>query len=212
VYDVLFSIFILLCWLVSFTRPRDYSSNLRSFELLLTALGIRLLGRYRTYLGTAFIGLAISTFSMGSALAHYGDRLGMAEVDGEKVGNPISLGIPVALLFLLSLAERGRWLMLQDKTPLRFIVNIAAGILLLLSTSRGSWLAVTCSLVVLLVGQRDRGRLLNLGRYLVSNPLPGDTREVRVDRLLRAKSFRRIHRRRPARRQIARNRRDRNKP
>jgi O-antigen ligase len=66
----------------------------------------------------------------------------------------------VALLFLLSLAERGRWLMLQDKTPLRFIVNIAAGILLLLSTSRGSWLAVTCSLVVLLIGQRDRGRLL----------------------------------------------------
>lgn len=157
---VLFSIFVLLYWLLSFVRTGDYSSNLRSFELLLTALGIRLLGRYRTYLGTAFIGLAISAFSMGLALAHYGDRLGMAEVDGEKVGNPISFGIPVALLFLLSLAERGRWLMVQDKTPLRFIINIAAGILLLLSTSRGSWLAVTSSLIVLLVGQRGRGKLL----------------------------------------------------
>ena len=157
---VLFSIFVLLYWLLSFVRTGDYSSNLRAFELLLTALGIRLLGRYRTYLGTAFIGLTISTFAMGLALAHYGDRLGMAQVDGEKVGNPISFGIPVALLFLLSLAERGRWLMLQDKTPLRFIVNIAAGILLLLSTSRGSWLAVVSSMVVLLIGQRGRGRLL----------------------------------------------------
>lgn len=157
---LLFSIFVLLYWLVSFARTGDYSSNLRSFELLLTALGIRLLGRYRTYLGTAFIGLAISAFSMGLALAHYGDRLGMAEVDGEKVGNPISFGIPVALLFLLSLAEGGRWLMVQGKTPLRFIINIAAGILLLLSTSRGSWLAVTSSLIVLLAGQRGRGKLL----------------------------------------------------
>ncbi len=156
----LFSVFVLLYWLVSFVRTGDYSSNLRSFELLLTALAIRLLGRYRAYLGTAFIGLAISAFSMGLALAHYGDRLGMAEVDGERVGNPISFGIPVALLFLLSLAERGRWLMVQDKTPLRFLINTAAGVLLLLSTSRGSWLAVTSSLVVLLVGQRGRGRLI----------------------------------------------------
>jgi O-antigen ligase len=157
---VLFFIFVLLYWLVSFTRTGDYSSNLRAFELLLTALGIRLLGRYRSYLGTAFIGLAISAFSMGLALAHFGDRLGTAEVDGEKVGNPISFGIPVALVFLLSLAERGRWLTLQDKTPLRFLINIAAGVLLLLSTSRGSWLAVTSSMTVLLIGQRGRGKLL----------------------------------------------------
>jgi O-antigen ligase len=58
------------------------------------------------------------------------------------------------------LAERGRWLTLQDKTPLRFLINIAAGVLLLLSTSRGSWLAVSSSMTVLLIGQRGRGKLL----------------------------------------------------
>lgn len=160
---VLFSVFVVVYWLLSFARTGDYSSNLRAFELLLTALGIRLLGRYRSYLGTAFLGIAISTFAMGLAFARYGDRLGTAEIDGEKMGNPISFGIPIALIFLLSLAERGRWLMLQGKTVPRVALNIGAGILLLLSTSRGSWAAVSCGLVVLLVGQRNRGRLI---RYL----------------------------------------------
>jgi O-antigen ligase len=157
---VLFSVFVLVYWLVSFARTGDYSANLRAFELLLTALGIRLLGRYRSYLGTALIGLAISTFAMGLSFARFGDRLGMAKIDGEKIGNPISFGIPMALIFLLSLAEDGRWLMLQDKTALRFTINIGAGILLLLSTSRGSWAAVAACLVVLLVGQRNRGKLI----------------------------------------------------
>jgi len=157
---VLFSVFVVVYWLLSFARTGDYSSNLRSFELLLTALGIRLLGRYRSYLGTAFIGIAISAFAMGLAFARYGDRLGTAHIDGEKMGNPISFGIPIALVFLLSLAEGGRWLMLQGKTVPRMALNIGAGILLLLSTSRGSWAAVSCGLMVLLVGQRNRGRLI----------------------------------------------------
>jgi O-antigen ligase len=97
---------------------------------------------------------------MGLAFTRFGERLGMAEVDGERLGNPISFGIPMALVFLLSLAENGRWLMLQEKPVLRVLINIGAGILLLLSTSRGSWAVVSVSLLILLVGQRNRMKLI----------------------------------------------------
>jgi O-antigen ligase len=153
--------FVVLYWLLSFAITGDYSSNLRIFELLLTALGIRLLGKYRSLLGTSLLGLAVTTFAMGLAFSRFGERLGMAEIDGERLGNPISFGIPMSLIFLLSLAENGRWLLLEGKATLRILINIGAGILLLLSTSRGSWAVVSVSLLILLVGQRNRLKLVS---------------------------------------------------
>jgi len=152
--------FVVLYWMVSFARTGDYSANLRAFELMLSALGVRLLGRYRSYLGSAMIGLAVTTFAMGLAFARFGERLGMAEIDGERIGNPISFGIPMALIFILSLAENGRWLMLHEKRVLRVVTIVGAGILLLLSTSRGSWAVVVICLLVMLIGQKNRGKLL----------------------------------------------------
>jgi hypothetical protein len=162
------SCFILLYWMVSFARTGDYSANLRSFELLLSALAIRLLGRYRSYLASAMIGLAVTTFAMGLAFARFGDRLGMAEIDGERIGNPISFGIPMALIFVLSLAENGRWLMLHEKPVLRIVTTVGAGILLLLSTSRGSWAVVVICLLVMIVGQKNRGTLI---KYLAAGAI-----------------------------------------
>jgi O-Antigen ligase len=155
-----FCFIAVIYWIISFALTGDYSANLRIFELLFSALAIALLGQYRDHLGTSLIGLAISTLAMGVALAGFGERLGMAEIGGERLGNPISFGIPVALLFLLSMCERGRWVLLEERPIWRLIVNIAAGVLLALSTSRGSWAVVAVCILVMLIAQRRRLRLL----------------------------------------------------
>ncbi len=70
--------------------------------------------KHRGYLATALIGMMISSFGVGLAfLPSGGDRLGLDVIDGHALGNPITFGIPLALVFLLSIADGGKWLLLQ---------------------------------------------------------------------------------------------------
>ncbi len=158
------SLFILagLYWLSSYTFTGAYFANLRALELVLTAASIYLLAKHREYLATALIGVGISVFSVGLAFLQYsGDRLGNDVIDGYGLGNPMTLGIPLALIFLLSIADNGEWLLLENHRAWRLALGLASSAFLMLSTSRGSWAIVIVNVIVLLlIGRRSRGMLL----------------------------------------------------
>ncbi len=143
--------FAFLYWLASFALTGDYSENLRIFELAFSAMSIRVLSRYRTHLATAFAGIAISGFSIGLALAGQGDRLGMVRNEDTRLGNPVTFGLPMALIVLLCLAEGGRWMKLELSPFRRTCIAVVAGIFLLFSTSRGSWSVATACILMMLV-------------------------------------------------------------
>lgn len=151
-----------LYWLSSYFLTGDYSTNLRALELVFSTSCVYLLSKHRVYLATALIGLSISVFSVGLAFMPTGeDRWGHEAVDGYILGNPISFGIPLALLFLLSIADRGRWMLLENRPYWRLSIAGVSGAFLVISTSRGSWAIVVVNVIVLLViGKRQRGMLL----------------------------------------------------
>jgi O-antigen ligase len=162
--------FVTIYWMLSFAVTGDYSENLRGFELAFSAMGVRLLSRHRTYLATALSGIAISGFSIGLALAGQGDRLGMVRNEDTRLGNPVTFGVPMALILILCLAERGRWMKLDLSAFRRFSITAIAGVFLLLSTSRGSWtVAASCIAVMLFFAPRKLEiiRLLVIGTAAV---------------------------------------------
>ena len=82
----------------------------------------------------------------------YVDRVALIlTVGGDMIGNPISFGLPAALLFLLSIAENGRWIMVKDNPVWRGALTGLSGMALLLSTSRGSWLLAIAGLIIIFV-------------------------------------------------------------
>jgi hypothetical protein len=147
-------------WALAFLLTGDYSSEMRVFELFFSALNVYLLGKHRRWLGTAFFGVAVSVVAIGFGLLPYGDRLGMAEVGGSRLGNPISFGIPAALVLLLSLADGGRWLMLRERPKFRLALQTVVGVLLVLSTSRGSWLVLIFGAGIILMTDRSQRKSL----------------------------------------------------
>jgi len=147
-----------LYWFLSYVMTGEYFSNLRVLELVLSAASIHLLAKHRGYLATALIGLAISAFAVGLAFLPYsGNRLGHDVIDGYTLGNPITFGIPLALVFLLSIADGGKWLLLQNRPYWRLAIGMTSGAFLLLSTSRGSLAIVVVNVIILLlIGKRQR--------------------------------------------------------
>jgi O-antigen ligase len=133
---------------------------LRILELALSAASIVLLARYRSYLATALVGIGISTIAVGAGLSPYGDRLGMAEIGEESLGNPISLGLPAALILILAVAYKGHWLLTETRPVARMALSMGVAATLLLSTSRGSWLVCIIGLLVLFAGSRRRGSIV----------------------------------------------------
>jgi len=158
-----------LYWLLSYVWTGEYFSNLRVLELVFSAASIHLLARHRGYLATALIGMAISAFAVGLAfLPSGGDRLGHDVIDGYTLGNPITLGIPLALVFLLSIGDGGKWLLLQNHPYWRLALGLTSGVLLLLSTSRGSLAIVIVNVIILLfIGKRQRWMLFVSAALLV---------------------------------------------
>jgi O-antigen ligase len=153
-----FAIYWAMAWLIT----GSYASEMRAFELVFSALNIYLLGKHRRFLGTAFLGVALSVVAIGAGLLPYGDRLGMAEVDGSRLGNPISFGIPATLIILLALSDGGRWLILRDRPVARMALNAVTGLLLVLSTSRGSWLVLIVGAIVIVCADRRQRKVLLL--------------------------------------------------
>lgn len=138
-------------WLLGFLLTGDYSRNLRSVEWSLCASAILILSERRSYLSTALVGVGISAITMGLILLPYGERLGMGYVPGMtwQIGNPIVLGVPCAFILLLAIAERGRWLLLERRPFWRGMMMVMCGLLLMFSTSRGSWLILFFGMIVI---------------------------------------------------------------
>src|SRR5574340_478661 len=158
-----FSAFVaiaVLYWWISFLRTGNYTSNLRMLDLALAAASVLLLGRYRSYLSTALVGMALCTVAVGAGLSPYGDRLGMAEIGERSLGNPILIGLPAALALMMAIAHKGHWLLTESRPALRIALSMGVAGVLLLSTSRGSWLVAVVGLGALFVGSRKRGNIV----------------------------------------------------
>jgi O-antigen ligase len=129
-------------WLLSFVLSGQYDVNIRALELSLSAVNVYLLGHRRRALGTALLGIFISTTLMSLALLPSGGRLGQVTFDELTLGNPISLGLAAALILLLAVADGGRWILSPTRGRRGLVIIALSGLFLLLSTSRGSWLVV----------------------------------------------------------------------
>jgi O-antigen ligase len=144
-------------WAISWFNTGQYSSNIHAIEFSLVALGIYLLGGYRSALAAGLLGLGASTVLVAFGAFPYGDRLGLVRINSMSFGNPITLGLSAALIFLLCIAERGRWIGLDSFPTIRFLVSLVSAAILILSTSRGSWLmAVVGILIVFAIGREYR--------------------------------------------------------
>lgn len=160
-------------WLISLILTGEYHANLRTMEMVFVVGSIYLLGQYPKYLSTALAGLGISVFSVAIGMIGQGDRLGMADIEGEHVGNAITFGLPVALVLLLAMADNGKWLYLQNSKIIKNGLIAMCGVFLLLSTSRGSWLVALVGLVVMIFYQSQQRRKVFLAFLLMGFVLVG---------------------------------------
>jgi O-antigen ligase len=157
-----------LYWWLSYLPTGNYSQNLRSLEWSFCIAVVCLLGARRSYLSTSLVGCGISLIAVGAGLMPYGDRLGMASIDDVSFGNPIQLGLPSALLVLLSLTEGGQWLLLQKRIWSRIALALCCAFILIFSTSRGSWLVLIVGIVLLAIGDRRARKPMLVGTLLLA--------------------------------------------
>jgi O-antigen ligase len=152
----------LLYWAISVALKGTFVANIRAIEFILTAGAISLLATRRSYLATALLGIAASSTAYAIAMLPYGVRLGEGELDnGQTIGNPALMGIPSALIVLLALTDRGRYLLLENKVVARAIVCLVLAQWLILSGSRGSWLiTLTCLAIVFTLSPPSRKGIL----------------------------------------------------
>ncbi len=141
-------------WWASFLLSGHYDVNFRVLECVLSISVCYMLCSRRSFMANAMLGLAFSTIGMGIGFLPYSGRLGMAVVEGLPIGNPINLGLPAALVLLLSIAERGRWLLLHEHPLWRTVLGAVSGAFLILSTSRGSWLVALVGIAILVCTDR----------------------------------------------------------
>ncbi len=146
-----------LYWILSYIFTGEYFSNLRLLEMALSASAFVLLMKHRVQAASAMYSLMISLLVMGAAFLPYGARLGYATINGVRLGNPIQFGLPLALILTILLADQGKWMLLQRNSTLRVLLALSVSAMLLLSTSRGSWLVAAASVImVALFQRRDR--------------------------------------------------------
>jgi len=152
-------------YLATVIATHDYARNLRLFEMCLAGLAILLAGRHRDLLGSGLTGLILSACLLGIAMIpHHASvgRLGMIVVEDTPLGNPVQLGMALALGFLALTTDHGRWLRLPEFW--RWVLVLPTAALLLMTTSRLAWLvAVSGFIAAALFGRGQRLWLLVMG-------------------------------------------------
>jgi O-antigen ligase len=139
-----------LYWAISVLLRGTLNANVRALEFVFAAGAVCLLSHKRSALATGLIGTGISATAYAIAMLPYGTRLGEGELDnGQTIGNPVLMGLPSALLVLLALTDRGRYLLLESKATARMIVCLVVAQWLILSGSRGSWLITIAGLLLI---------------------------------------------------------------
>lgn len=148
-------------WSISIALTGQYYANIRVMEMLGSVGSIYLLARHPRYLASALAGLGVSIFSVSIGIMGLGERLGVVYIEGNKLGNPISFGLPIVLVLLMTIADNGKWLLLKHSTIGRYFLIAMCGVFLLLSTSRGSWLVAFVGIAVIFFYQsKQRGKIL----------------------------------------------------
>jgi O-antigen ligase len=147
-------------WWISFVVTSDYATNIRVLELAGACTLAGLLGFHRRYLAAALLAMAVTLVALAVSLLPYSERLGLATIAGDSFGNPVTYGVPAALMFVVALTDGGRWLTLQPSTTRAVVVAGAMGVCLLLSASRGSWLVAFAGVATLLAFGKFGRRLL----------------------------------------------------
>jgi hypothetical protein len=145
--------FILACifyWAASWLNTRDVHSNMHAVEFFLVASCVFLLGGHRGSLAAGLLGMGLTVFCVGIGVFPYGERLGLVRIGSMSLGNPVTLGLSAALVFLLCVAEGGSWLGLESHPTMRFLVSLGSAAMLMLSTSRGSWLMTVVGVLIIL--------------------------------------------------------------
>ncbi|MCC7495978.1 MAG: O-antigen ligase family protein [Bryobacterales bacterium] len=149
-----------LYWLLSFIVTKDYTSNYRTFELAFAACAVVLLGHHRSHLATAFLGIGLTACTLGLGMLPFSTRLGMVDFEHLRLGNPIQIGNPCALVFLLTIVDGGALLGLRDHRWYKVILQVLTGIILLLTTSRGAWLIVLAGMAAVFIYDRARRKAI----------------------------------------------------
>ncbi|MCW5785450.1 MAG: O-antigen ligase family protein [Nitrospirales bacterium] len=160
-------------WIVTVLLTRQYYSNLMVMEMLCSAGSVYLLGRHPRYLASALTGMSIAILSVAMGMIGLGGRLGEAYLNGIHVGNPYLLGFPTALVLLLAVADNGKWLFMQHFRILKNVLIAMCGIILLLTTSRGSWLVALVGIVVIIFFQSQQRRKIFFALLLMGCVLVG---------------------------------------
>jgi O-antigen ligase len=159
---------LLVFWWLSMLMTGSYATNLRSFEVILGSACVVLVAERRSYLATALVGMVLSAAALGFGLLPYGERLGQGIVGDTSIGNPILLGMPCAFLVVLSLADSGRWMLVERRLLLRIVICLTMAELLILSGSRGSWVAALSGLLALMVFSRQDRKILLIALVCVA--------------------------------------------
>lgn len=156
-----------LYWCLSFVLTGSYSQNFRVFELILAALAMLLIEVKPEMRAAAVSGLIPAACVTGLAmLPHIGslaaERLGMVSIEGHVLGNPISLGAPLAFGLLAIVVDNGRVLGHTVRPFRRAVATLGTAALLGLTASRAAWLVAMVGLAVSFFLGRGRRRSLLL--------------------------------------------------
>jgi O-antigen ligase len=140
-------------YIVSFVCTGSYSVNLRFVEFSMTAVVVFLLRPYQSLLHRGLFGLMLSALGVGIAMLPHmqeseSDRLGLAQIGETTIGNPIQLGMPLAIAFLALVVDRGVWLGLESRKQARTVLGLLIVAELGLTTSRASWMVAFAGLLL----------------------------------------------------------------
>lgn len=144
-------------------NPRE---NIRVLELACPVVLVVEIASSRNLLRTAIAGFVCSALGVGfAAFPHIASenahRLGIIATDELAIGNPFGLGTPLALGVLALSLDRGRWLGVDRRSVLRWLLLIPTVLLLALSTSRAGWLITSAGLLGgTVIAGRQRWRLV----------------------------------------------------
>ena len=153
-------------WLLSFVLTGRYDVNFRVFEMLAAVVAVLIVTRRVGLIAAALRGLVVSSCAMALGLlphlASTGDnRLGIVVLEGFHLGNPIQLGLPLALSLVALFADEGYWLKLRSRPFVRLLIFVPVGALLALTTSRAAWLVAFAGLLcAFLLSRRSRVTVL----------------------------------------------------
>jgi O-antigen ligase len=147
-------------WLLSYALTGNPSSNLGILHLAFSATLVYLLARDRRSLSWALLGVALSVLSIGVALSRYGTCLGGGVVEEFLHGHTMVFALPLALVFLLAIADKGKWLLLEKLPASRVALSVTAGIFMLLSMRRGSLLVAIIGVMVIMIFSKSERTIL----------------------------------------------------